>query len=172
MKETFLVVPSKDYEKSFQEYAICYKETEEKFYYEKYKKAIENFDEYLEELENHSNGINVPLDWVRTTNYWLVNNNNVVGVVRLRHEEIKGAGHIGYDISPCHRKKGYGTEILRQAINKAKEIGIEEPIVTCNIYNLASKRIIEKNHGLLLGEIFDEEENEELYEYKILSINK
>jgi predicted acetyltransferase len=171
MKENFLVLPSKDYEKSFQEYAISYKDTVDNYYYEKYKKAIENFDEYLEELENHSNGVNVPKDSVRTTNYWLVDNNNVVGVVRVRHEEIKGAGHIGYDISPRYRKKGYGTEILRQAITKAKEIGIEEPIVTCNIHNLASRRIIEKNHGLLLGEIFDEEENEELYEFRILSRN-
>ncbi|GKU25326.1 GNAT family N-acetyltransferase [Clostridium folliculivorans] len=172
MKDVCLVLPSKDYEKSFQEYAISYKNAENNYYFEKYMKAIENFHEYLEELYKLSEGIDVPEDSVRTTNYWLVDNNNVVGVVRVRHEEIEGAGHIGYDISPRYRNKGYGTEILRQAISKAKEIGIEEPIVTCNIYNLASKRIIEKNNGLLLGVIFDEEENEELYEYKILASNE
>ncbi|GFZ31476.1 acetyltransferase [Clostridium zeae] len=171
MKETTLVLPSKDYEKSFQEYAFSYKNTEDNYYFEKYKKAIENFDEYLEELYKLSEGIDVPEDSVRTTNYWLLDNNNVVGVVRVRHEEIKGAGHIGYDISPSFRNKGYGSEILRQAIEKAREIGIEEPVVTCNTNNLGSKKIIEKNNGLLLGIVIDEEENEELYEYKILSNN-
>lgn len=169
MKEPFLVLPSKDYEKSFQEYTISYKNSGDNYYFEKYMKAVENFDEYLEELYELSEGIDIPEDSVRTTNYWLVDNKNVVGVVRVRHEEIKGAGHIGYDISPRYRNKGYGTEILRQAITKAKEIGIDEPIVTCNIYNSASKRILEKNNGRLLGVIFEEEENEELYEYKILS---
>lgn len=36
-----------------------------------------------------------------------------------------------------------------------------------NIDNIASKKIIEKNNGKLLGTIFDEEENEHLYRYVI-----
>lgn len=37
----------------------------------------------------------------------------------------------------------------------------------CNIDNTASKKIIEKNNGKLLGTIFDEKEKEYLYEYSI-----
>jgi predicted acetyltransferase len=39
--------------------------------------------------------------------------------------------------------------------------------VTCNIDNIFSKKIIERNNGKLLGTIFDEEENENLYKYSI-----
>jgi predicted acetyltransferase len=48
------------------------------------------------------------------------------------------------------------------------EIGLEEVILTCNIDNIASKKIIEKNNGKLLGTIFDEEENEYLYKFSII----
>lgn len=95
----------------------------------------------------------------------------MVGVVRVRHEEVESAGHIGYDISPCFRGRGYGTQILKLAIEEAKKIGIEEAIVTCNTENTASRRIIEKNNGKLLGTIYDDEEKEFLYKYKIESNN-
>ncbi len=36
------------------------------------------------------------------------------------------------------------------------------------IENIASKKIIERNNGTLVGTIFDEEEREYLYKYKIV----
>jgi predicted acetyltransferase len=53
------------------------------------------------------------------------------------------------------------------ALGEAEKIGIKEAIVTCNIDNISSRKIIEKNNGKLLGTIFDEEENEYLYKYSI-----
>ena len=44
-------------------------------------------------------------------------------------------------------------------------------MVTCNIDNEFSRKIIEKNNGKLLGTIFDEEENENLYKYSISTCN-
>jgi len=40
-------------------------------------------------------------------------------------------------------------------------------MVTCYVDNEFSKKIIEKNGGKLLGIIFNEEENENLYKYSI-----
>lgn len=91
----------------------------------------------------------------------------MVGVVRVRHQDVSTAGHIGYDISPCYRNKGYGTQILKLALSEAKKIGLKEVMITCNIDNIASRKIIEKNNGKLLETIFDEEENENLYKYSI-----
>lgn len=87
--------------------------------------------------------------------------------MRIRHQEVKCAGHIGYDISPDFRNRGFGFQILNLALEKAIKIGIKEVILTCNIDNMGSKKIIEKNKGKLLGTIFDEEENEYLYKYSI-----
>lgn len=167
MGYSYLVEPDRKYQKSFENYAMSYKKANDEYYFIKYKKALENFDEHLKELHNHSKGIDVPRDWVATSTFWLIDNDEVVGVVRVRHQEIECAGHIGYDISPCYRNKGYGTQILKLALEKAAEIGIKEVIVTCSIENTASRKIIEKNNGELLGTVFDEEDNENLYKYRI-----
>lgn len=169
MRNLFLVEPNKIYQKSFEKYASSYRKINDEYYFNKYKKAVENFENYLNDLCNYSKGKGLQHGKVITSTFWLIDKKEVVGVVRVRHEEVECAGHIGYDISPDFRKKGYGSQILKLALGKAVEIGIEEVIVTCNIDNIASKKIIEKNKGKLLGTIFDEEEDEYLYKYSITS---
>jgi predicted acetyltransferase len=167
MESLFLAKPSKQYEQSFQNYVLSYKNINDSFYFNIYKSALDNFDEYITNLINCSRGIDVPKGWVATSTFWLIDKNEVVGVLRIRHKEIPYAGHIGYDIAPNFRNKGYGTEIVKLALEKAKNLGITEAIVNCNINNIASRRVIEKNNGKLLGIILVEEGNEELYKYSI-----
>ena len=167
MKDLFLVEPDKKYQNSFEKYALAYKKINDEHYFKKYKKALENFQDYLNELYNYSKGINLPQGGVTTSTFWLIDKEEVVGVVRIRHKEVKYAGHIGYDISPDYRNRGYGFQILKLALERAMKIGIKIAIITCKIDNTASKKIIEKNNGKLLGTIFDEEENECLYKYSI-----
>lgn len=167
LENSFLAQPSKKYQKSFENYVLAYKNIKDDFYFNKYKKALENYQEYLVDLQNSSEGTNLPQGEVATSVYWLVDKDEVVGVVRIRHQEVDCAGHIGYDISPDFRNRGFGYQILKLALKKAKTIGIEDAVLTCNINNTASKKIIEKNRGILLGTVFDEEENEHLYKYRI-----
>jgi len=171
MKDLFLSMPSKEYKKSFEDYVIAYKNADDNYYFTKYKKGMENFNEYVDDLYKYSKGIDLPKGWVITSTFWLIDNNEVVGVVRVRHQDVGTDGHIGYDISPDYRKKGYGTQILKLALVEAEKIGIKEVMVTCNIDNEFSRKIIEKNNGKLLGTIFDEEENENLYKYSISTSN-
>jgi predicted acetyltransferase len=167
MESLFLAKPNKEYQQSFENYVLSYKNINDTFYFNIYKKALDNFDEYITDLFNYSKGINLPKGWVATSTFWLIDKNEVVGVLRIRHKEIPYAGHIGYDIAPNFRNKGYGTEIVKLALEKAKNLGITEALVNCNIANIASRRVIEKNNGKLLGIIFAEEQNEELYKYSI-----
>ncbi len=167
MGDLILVEPDKTFQKSFENYALSYRKINDKQYFNKYKKALENFQEYLNDLRNYSEGNELPKGEVITSTFWLIDKIDVVGVLRIRHQEIESAGHIGYDISPDCRNRGYDFQILKLALEKAKKIGIEELILTCNIDNAASKKIIEKNNGKLYGIIFDEEENEYLYKYSI-----
>lgn len=108
---------------------------------------------------------------VITSTFWLINKKKVVGVIRIRHQEVETAGHIGCDISPDCRNMGYGNEILKLALERTEKIGIKEVVLTCNINNIASRKIIEKNNGKLLETVFDEEEDEYLYKYIITSTN-
>jgi predicted acetyltransferase len=167
MKDIFLVEPTEKYQKSFENYVVSYEKINDEHYFTKYKKALENFQDYLKDLHNRSIGNDLLQGKVMTSTFWLIDKKEVVGVVRIRHEEVECAGHIGYDISPDYRNRGYGFQILKLALEKAINIGIEEVILTCNIDNTASKKIIEKNNGKLLGTIFDKEENEYLHRYSI-----
>lgn len=167
MNNLYLIEPAKEYQKSFEDYALAYKRHNDEFYYNFYKKALEDFGEYLMDLWNYSQGINIPLGWVPGSTFWLIHNDEVVGVVRVRHQEAGSSGHIGYDISPDHRNKGYGTVILKLALEKAAQLGIKEAIITCNTENEASKKIIQKHNGKLLGTIYDEEDHEYLYKYSV-----
>ncbi len=172
MENLFLVEPNMKYQKSFENYVLKYRKINDEHYFNKYKKALEDFQNYLADLYKYSKGIDLPQGEVTTSVFWLIDNEEVVGVVRIRHQEIECAGHIGYDISPDYRNSGYGFQILKLALEKANEIGIDEVILTCNINNVASRKIIEKNNGKLLGTILDEEEKEYLYKYSItLAIN-
>jgi len=167
MGDLILVEPDNIFQKSFENYALSYRKINDKHYFDKYKKALENFQDYLNDLRKYSEGNDLHQGEVITSTFWLIDKKDVVGVVRIRHQEIENAGHIGYDISPDCRNRGYGFQILKMALEKAKKIGIEELILTCNIDNATSKKIIEKNNGKLYGIIFDEEENEYLYKYCI-----
>ena len=75
-------------------------------------------------------------------------NDKPVGIAKLRHylnDKLKIlGGHIGYCIRPKERGKGYGNLILKEALKKAKELGIECALLTCDKDNLFSRKVIEK----------------------------
>ena len=110
-------------------------------------------EEYIQRSEEHSRGKNVPEYWVPSETYWLIDNDIFVGHVNIRYtlNDIlkKEGGNIGYAIRPSERRKGYGAEILRRALPKAKEIGLPKVLITCDNTNIASAKIIEKNSGIL-----------------------
>ena len=81
------------------------------------------------------------------------NDNRLVGIIDLRyhieHPILKTwGGHIGYTVRPSERHKGYGKEMLRLDILKAKEHNICKLLVTCSSNNLASEKVILANGGI------------------------
>jgi len=90
---------------------------------------------------------------VPTTFYWLVSGEHFIGEVELRHrltaELERFGGHMGYRIRPSQRRKGYGRLICRLGIEKACQLGIHDLLITCDEDNIASRRIIEANGGIL-----------------------
>lgn len=77
----------------------------------------------------------------------------VVGVIDLRHHinhPILGTwgGHCGYSVRPSERGKGYATEMLRLNIQNAKALEIPRLLVTCDVRNEASEKVILANGGV------------------------
>ena len=94
MEEPFLVEPSTIYQKSFENYVLSYGRINDEHYFSKYRKALGNFQDYLDELENYSKGINLPQGEVAYSTFWLIDKEEVVGVVRIRHKEVEFGGSI------------------------------------------------------------------------------
>ena len=131
-------------------------------YYQQYTASETNVDEYIQRTEDHSKGENLPEYWVPATTYWLVDNGEFVGHVNIRHRLNdhleKVGGHIGYAVRPSSRNKGYGTKILALALPKAKELGLQKVLVTCDESNVASQKIIEKCKGQFQDKVPGEDE--------------
>ena len=60
---------------------------------------------------------------------------------------------MGYDIRPSKRRRGYGKKILQLTLEKAKELGMERVLVTCDVNNEPSRKIIEQNGGILENKV-------------------
>ena len=114
---------------------------------------VDDFDASVSLAQSHAKGVDLPEGWVPCSTFWLVCANRIVGTVSLRHELNDFlrdyGGHVGYSIRPSHRRKGYGTQMLRLTLEKARSLGVERALVTCDDNNIASARAIEKNGGKL-----------------------
>ena len=62
-------------------------------------------------------------------------------------------GHIGYGIRFSEWNKGYGTLMLRLALEKAKALGITSALITCNDDNYGSAKVMENNGFMLQDKI-------------------
>lgn len=166
-----LVEPSLDLKQAFQEVVWDYIHNKDTFYMNKYKTALEDFESYVLHLQELSKGINVEVGWVPFTTYWLVEDSGesprVIGNFRLRHERVESAGHIGYDIRPSDRRKGYGHSILQLGLEKAKAFEFDEVYLTVDRINESSIRVIESAGGRFTREFFDEDTSETRREYVI-----
>jgi predicted acetyltransferase len=94
-----------------------------------------------------------PAGWVRGTYLWMVDGDTVVGRISLRHSLtpwlLEVGGHIGYAVRPSARRRGYASEGLRLMRTVAHDLGIDPALVTCDDDNVASRRVIEANGGVL-----------------------
>lgn len=97
-----------------------------------------------------------PPGFVPATELWWVDGNEYLGRVGVRHRLtptlLEIGGHIGYDVRPSARRRGHATEMLRQALPVARGLGIDPALVTCDIDNVGSRTVIERNGGVLEDE--------------------
>jgi predicted acetyltransferase len=121
------------------------------------KNLENNFEELINKLSNHEKGIDLANGRVPTSTLWLIDNQEYIGRISIRHKlvenTIREIGHIGYAIRPSKRKMGYGNEMLKLGLEKAKDIGIKKALLLCYDDNAGSISVIEKNGGILSDKI-------------------
>ena len=113
--------------------------------------------EYLGQLDHWARGIDLPPNKTPQKTFWLMQDTSaIVGVSRLRlrlnDDLMNEGGNIGYDVPPSKRRQGFGTELLRLMLVKARSLGLDRVFITCNKDNVGSRKIIEANGGMLDSE--------------------
>jgi predicted acetyltransferase len=99
---------------------------------------------------------------VPDTIYWGIDKmGHFIGRISLRHELneflSRAGGHIGYDVRPSMRGRGYASEMLKLCLQTPKAKEISNLLLTCDEDNEASKAVILKNGGTLGGRFEGEE---------------
>lgn len=130
--------------------------TENSFTNPVHEMTYEQYKEWLVQQFKWSRDEELPPGYVGQTVYWLYDDENPVGFGKIRHKLTKASrrsgGNIGYAIRPQCRGKGYGKEILRLLLIEAKRKNIQELLLTVDKGNIASKRVIENNNGILIDD--------------------
>lgn len=136
-----------------------------------YAPARGDFDAYVRSLLDEEQGLNLREGWVPCTHRWLVTSNNAVaGVARLRHRIdtpflLQDSGHIGYDVAPSYRGRGYGHVALRVSLDEAARRGISRVLLYASEHNSASRAVIERAGGVLESVAYSEFSKERVCKY-------
>lgn len=149
-----LILPQAKYKDSFLDALLEYKAEDLPNYRNlDPEKLRTDFDGFLKQMKQESTGDGLPDGYVPHTVFWLVDGDKYLGRVDIRHilNDFlhKEGGHIGYDVRPSERKKGYGHLALKLGKEKAKELGMNEVLITCDITNIGSNKIIRASGGKL-----------------------
>ena len=112
------------------------------------------YEEWLVKIQK--NAMNHDDDWGRYFTFFAFDNEELIGILSVR-PEMKGSplqayGHIGYGVKPSARRKGYATKMLKYAIEKCKEFGLQKILIGCHKENVGSAKTIQNCGGVLVRE--------------------
>jgi predicted acetyltransferase len=151
----FLVEPAVEYKETFLEGLREFQREGLLLQYD-LPSITRDFESFLRRVRNEKDKTKLRPDAIPATTYWLIERDEYgqerfVGNLSLRHELndflFRIAGHIGYQIRPSLRSRGYGKRILQLGLQEAKVLGIQRALLTCDETNTASKKVIEFNGG-------------------------
>lgn len=127
------------------------------------------YDDWIKKLEKDENV--GELSWGISETYILVRNNKVIGMLNIRYnpsDEIREMyGNVGYGVRPSERRKGIATYLLKEALIKCKEKGLNDVTLGCYKDNLGSSKTIINNDGVLYREDFMNGKVSQYYKIKL-----
>lgn len=131
----------------------------------RYEDALRDPEAFLRRWAQYAAGSYLPPDRVPETTFWLVvgegdpggpEEPQMLAVSGLRHRLTPRltdiGGHIGYAVRPSARRQGVGATLLALTFVEARKLGLTHVLVTCDVSNIGSARIIQRNGGVLEDE--------------------
>ena len=126
------------------------------------EEALGDLPGFLRDLHDQAAGRSLPAAHVPSTTYWLVRDGRtILARSNLRHcltpHLLHEGGHIGYGVRPSERRKGYGRAVCAKTLERARAMGFDRVLITCDEDNVASARIIEACGGVLENTVISRE---------------
>ncbi|MFD1374079.1 GNAT family N-acetyltransferase [Actinoplanes sichuanensis] len=117
--------------------------------------SAEGFATWVSRLHREGDESLPPLPGLVHAAYrWVVDQDGtVLGSISLRYALtdflLLAAGHIGYSVRPSARGRGIAGWALGEILVAARKRELESVLITCDVDNTASARVIEKCGGVL-----------------------
>jgi predicted acetyltransferase len=121
------------------------------------------WEKYSFLLENIKWDIEGTRKWrVPANTFFWIDNGILIWAIQIRHHIdhpnlIFRGWHIGYGVRPSERKKWYATKMLFLALAEAWKIGLKTVLITVDIINIASNKVIVNNWWILEKECLHED---------------
>ncbi len=160
-EELKLVFPTEEYKEQVEEYLQEFLDNgENEIAGDGGLDRIKEFDKWLEKVRNDLSTETINKDRIPATLYLTIRKSDrkIVGNLQIRHflnkKLLNHGGHIGDSVRPSERRKGYATEQIRLALDKCRELGINNVLMSCDKNNIGSAKSIQNNGGILENEIY------------------
>ena len=173
MEEFILTRPTSEYASQIVEYRQEFLDAGDSMDGTGPLRRTSNPEEYIQICLDHEDPLKVPSHLVPATQFFFIrkSDNKLVGMIQVRHRFNdyleRYAGHIGYSVRPCERRKGYAKKMLKMAFPFCREIGLDRVMITCADSNIGNEKTILANGGVYESTIHEPKKNEDLKRFWI-----
>ena len=162
MHELFLEIPNEHHEKAYVQMMDRWESLDEKIAPQllaRYSSKLNGnvaYSRWLEWCKDDRTTGKALSTGIPCTLYFLLNGSGeILGSIVINHANTR-RGHLHAGIPPWNRNKGYGSIMLKLALEKCKEMGMSKVDIVPYKSNKGAIRVILKNGGVLKEEFYDE----------------
>jgi predicted acetyltransferase len=122
----------------------------------------ERFPAYVQQLHDQAVGKNLKEGHIPSAEFWIIDSEGYAGRIILgltfTPDLYRLGHHVGYAVRPSKRRRGYATKALQCLLDEARKLKIYNLMPTCDEANIASRKVIERNGGVLVDRMLNDKD--------------